>query len=352
MAGATARAALRWKGLADVADANALSQNLAEDVDGKLTIWGVGTIGARPAAGTAGRVYRSTDDDRVALDVGPTWRKLIMQAASGDYLADTNVDAAGFKVSGVSLASTHLSDSAALARLASPTFTGDPKAPTPAPGDNDTSIATTAFVQNVISSSPVLGGDPKAPTPALNDNDTSIPTTAWVRSEMQAAATKIRAKSGTAGQVEMGDVGVSSAAGISFSNVNPATLQYDGSNSLKINGPNSNFTADQIIANAQFIGPVFKPTGYPGLQGVGVSAVSISGAAITPTHWIQRVISSGTLSTINGGQDHAVLILINVSGGVISTDAAGNIAGSSSIANNNHKMYVYLSSDSKWHPAN
>lgn len=33
------------------------------------------------------------------------------------------------------------------ADLASPTFTGDPKAPTPATGDNDTSIATTAFVK-------------------------------------------------------------------------------------------------------------------------------------------------------------------------------------------------------------
>jgi hypothetical protein len=32
------------------------------------------------------------------------------------------------------------------ATLASPTFTGDPKAPTPSAGDNDTSIATTAFV--------------------------------------------------------------------------------------------------------------------------------------------------------------------------------------------------------------
>lgn len=36
------------------------------------------------------------------------------------------------------------------APLASPVFTGDPQAPTPAPGDNDTSIATTAFVQNEI----------------------------------------------------------------------------------------------------------------------------------------------------------------------------------------------------------
>jgi hypothetical protein len=33
------------------------------------------------------------------------------------------------------------------ADLASPTFTGDPKAPTPATADNDTSIATTAFVK-------------------------------------------------------------------------------------------------------------------------------------------------------------------------------------------------------------
>lgn len=36
------------------------------------------------------------------------------------------------------------------APLASPTFTGDPKAPTPTAGDNDTSIATTAFVHAAI----------------------------------------------------------------------------------------------------------------------------------------------------------------------------------------------------------
>jgi len=38
-----------------------------------------------------------------------------------------------------------------LAPIASPTFTGNPKAPTPSPGDDDTSIATTAFVINEIS---------------------------------------------------------------------------------------------------------------------------------------------------------------------------------------------------------
>lgn len=39
------------------------------------------------------------------------------------------------------------------AAIFSPTFTGDPKAPTPTAGDNDTSIATTAFVTTAMSGS-------------------------------------------------------------------------------------------------------------------------------------------------------------------------------------------------------
>lgn len=80
------------------------------------------------------------------------------------------------------------------ANIASPTFTGDPKAPTPAPGDNDTSIATTAFVTTAISTkadltSPTFTGDPKAPTPAPGDNDTSIATTAFVQRANNVLAT-------------------------------------------------------------------------------------------------------------------------------------------------------------------
>lgn len=41
---------------------------------------------------------------------------------------------------------------AAKAPLASPTFTGTPKAPTPSASSNDTSVATTAFVQGLVSS--------------------------------------------------------------------------------------------------------------------------------------------------------------------------------------------------------
>ena len=50
------------------------------------------------------------------------------------------------------------------APLASPTFTGDPKAPTPAPGDNDTSIATTAYVQTTVAGSAVRWDIPQSLT--------------------------------------------------------------------------------------------------------------------------------------------------------------------------------------------
>ena len=89
------------------------------------------------------------------------------------------------------------------ANIASPTLTGNPQAPTPAVGDNTTSIATTAFnyqsnvglrgyVDNSIATvnstivlraniaSPTFTGNPQAPTPSIGDNDTSIATTAFV----------------------------------------------------------------------------------------------------------------------------------------------------------------------------
>lgn len=103
-------------------------------------------------------------------------------ASPGDN--DTSIATTAF----VSAAITALSIGS-YAPLASPTLTGDPKAPTASPGDNDTSIATTAFVQAAITAlsiasyaplaSPTFTGDPKAPTPAAGDNDTSIATTAF-----------------------------------------------------------------------------------------------------------------------------------------------------------------------------
>jgi hypothetical protein len=58
------------------------------------------------------------------------------------------------------------------APLASPVFTGNPQAPTPSPGDNDTSIATTAFVTAAVSAS---GG--VVPSALTRVNDTNVTLT-------------------------------------------------------------------------------------------------------------------------------------------------------------------------------
>jgi hypothetical protein len=86
--------------------------------------------------------------------------------------------------------------SSGVAPLASPAFTGNPTAPTPATSDNDTSVATTAFVKAAIAAagtgsgapldSPVFTGNPTAPTPATSDNDTSLATTAFVKAQAYA----------------------------------------------------------------------------------------------------------------------------------------------------------------------
>ena len=47
------------------------------------------------------------------------------------------------------------------ATLASPALTGNPTAPTPSPGDNDTSIATTAFVTAAVAAVPTVGDGDK-----------------------------------------------------------------------------------------------------------------------------------------------------------------------------------------------
>lgn len=79
------------------------------------------------------------------------------------------------------------------APINSPALTGNPTAPTPAPGDNDSSIATTAFVQAALVgiarlNSPAFTGNPTAPTPAVGDNDTSIATTAFVQAALASGA--------------------------------------------------------------------------------------------------------------------------------------------------------------------
>lgn len=98
------------------------------------------------------------------------------------------------------------------APLASPVFTGDPQVPTPGAGDNDSSIANTAWVRTALASllsSPVFTGDPQAPSPPTNDNDNSVPNTSWVNAAVAAHSPRVTASAfsgGPPGSPSDGDI--------------------------------------------------------------------------------------------------------------------------------------------------
>lgn len=107
-------------------------------------------------------------------------------ATAGDYTATqvTNAPAGNIAAVTVQAAITELDSEKVGA--ASPALTGDPTAPTASTGDNDTSIATTAFVKAQAYAplaSPALTGTPTAPTASAATNTTQVATTAFVQSE-------------------------------------------------------------------------------------------------------------------------------------------------------------------------
>jgi hypothetical protein len=86
-----------------------------------------------------------------------------------------------------------VTDLAAKAPLASPTFTGTVTIPTPSAADNSTKAASTAYVQGELASyapkaSPTFTGTPAAPTAGAGTNTTQLATTAFVTAAVAAVA--------------------------------------------------------------------------------------------------------------------------------------------------------------------
>lgn len=107
-----------------------------------------------------GEFYQSLDDDNVGNTPSTSpafWqKKLFLDAPTAESYLNGNADGTytwhtlAQTKSNLSLPTDTVSELALRAPLASPAFTGNPTAPTPSANDNDTSIATTAYVQTEL----------------------------------------------------------------------------------------------------------------------------------------------------------------------------------------------------------
>jgi hypothetical protein len=261
-----------------------------------------------------------------------------------------------------------VSDLALKAPLASPVFTGDPTAPTPATADNDTSIATTAFVkaQGYVTSSgvtsvtgtapvvssggttpaismaaagasvdgyltssdwtvfnskaplanPVFTGDPQAPTPVTADNDTSIATTAFVKA--QGYVTTAQADGNYVNKVGsqsmQGPLWIDTDLGV---NVN---LNISGNTTLY--GPLYVENTSEFNANTTFNGVANTIMGALTLGGDPTSALHAA-----TKQYVDNTVAGGAYLPLTGGTLTGTLSLVPASGfSTLSLNKASKIA--------------------------
>jgi hypothetical protein len=222
----------------------------------------------------------------VTQTAGDTSTKLATTAFVGAAVAGGTAGVTSWNTRTGAVVLTSLDVTTALtfapAPLASPVFTGNPTAPTPTAGDNDTSIATTAFVANAVAggtagvasfntrtgvvtlsspdvttaltftpynatnpsgyqtaanvttslvpyaplASPALTGNPTAPTPTVGDNDTSIATTAFVTTAVAGATAGVSSWNTRTGAVVLTSGDVTTALTFTpYNSTNPSGYQ-------------------------------------------------------------------------------------------------------------------------------
>lgn len=201
---------------------------------------------------------------------------------------------------------------ALLAPVASPTFTGSPAAPTPAPGTNTTRLATTAFVTAAVGveaaarsaadallaplDSPNLSGTPTAPTASLGTSSTQIATTAFVVDTVDTAAALLAPKASPA-----------------LTGTPTAPTAAPGTNTTQV------ATTAFVAAQAALLAPLASPalTGNPTAP---TPASSDNDTSVATTAFVQTVAALRALAYNSGGATSGAKVWY----GTATTDASGD----------------------------
>jgi hypothetical protein len=241
------------------------------------------------------------------------------------------------------------------APLANPTFTGNPQAPTAAPGDNDTSIATTAFVHAAIaalpaapvtsfntrtgaivlstaditgaggaaSASPALTGVPTAPTATAGTSTTQLATTAFVAAAIATLGSSVTSFNGRSGAVSLIANDISAAGGAllaapAFTGAPTAPTATSGTNTTQlattafvqaaitaIPANVSSFntrTGAVTLTTADITGAGGAPAASPAFSGVPTAPTPVTASndtTVATTSFVKSAIAAGGVSSFN-----------------------------------------------------
>ena len=199
----------------------------------------------------------------------------------------------------ITIASTDLSDTADLARLASPALTGTPTAPTAAANTNSTQIATTAYVQTEITD--LIGGAPGALdtlnelAAAIND-DSSFASTVTTSLGGKVGTTSAQALSTAANAMTV------SNATITLARADSTTDVVTVNNVANANACSGNAATATALQTARTIGGVsFDGTASINLPGVNTTGnQNTSGSSASCTGNAATATTLQTARTING----------------------------------------------------
>ena len=241
------------------------------------------------------------------------------------------------------------------ATLVSPIFTGVPQAPTAAPATSTAQIATCAFVAAAINgavssfngrtgaitltsadisaaggapiASPTFTGTPRAVTPATSDNSTALATTAYVNAAI-AAGSGVSTFNGRAGAVTLSGADVSAAGGALI-----ASPTFTGVPAAPTAAANTNTT--QIATTAYVMNALSAGGGVQSFNGragtVVLTHADVAAVSVVPTATTFTVTGTGTYTPPAGVRYIRVRMVAGGGGGggIIGVPSGSNGSNSS-----------------------
>ena len=176
------------------------------------------------------------------------------------------------------------SSASGFAPINNPTFTGNPQAPTPASNNNSASIATTAFVNAILTSyaplaSPVFTGAPQAPTAAAGISTQQLATTAFVGTAItNAFAGSVLIRASAHVTISSGTLTIAGNNGFSsITRSSAGAINYTFATAR----PDANYSLAATVENTTFLG-VVAPSSNKTASGFSLSVLTSSNVSTDP----------------------------------------------------------------------